>query len=105
MGPQLDGRQNDPYAGLAVGRDGAAIIVQALPTDRMGALVDQAGLLQRISVQLRILAPQLPAARHIALASALDPIARVSLSDPGQIGNRASGVAAHGGGKAARADR
>lgn len=104
-GGRFNDRQNDPYAGLAVGRDGAAMIFQALPTDTLGALVDQADLEQRISVLLRILAPHLPATEHVALAAALDPLDRVSEGDPNLVGNRTSGhMAGHGGGKAARAE-
>jgi hypothetical protein len=103
-GGRFNDRQNDPYAGLAVGRDGAAMIFQALPTDTMGALVDQADLEQRISVLLRILAPHLPATEHVALAAALDPLDRVSEGDPSLVGNRTSGMAGHSGGKAARAE-
>jgi len=101
---RFNDRQTDPYAGLAVGRDGAAMIFQALPTDAMGALVDQADLEQRISVLLRIVAPHLPATEHVALAAALDPLDRVSEGDPGLVGNRTSGRAGHSGGKAARAE-
>ncbi|WP_116451481.1 DUF4062 domain-containing protein [Blastococcus litoris] len=104
-GGRYDERQLDPFAGLAVGRDGAAMVFQALPTDVMGALVDQADLGQRIGVLLRILAPQLPTTEHIALAAALDPISRIAEGDPSQVGNRNSGIMAHGNSdKAARAD-
>lgn len=83
--------RNDPYSGLAVGRDGAAMAFQALPTDTMGALVDRADLKQRLSVLLRIIAPRIPATEHIALAAALDPADRVIEGDPSLVGNRNSG--------------
>ncbi len=103
-GGRYDQRQQDPYAGLAVGRDGAAMIFQALPTDVMGALVNQADLAQRIGVLLRILAPHLPATEHVALAAALDPIDRIAEGDPSQVGHRTSGAMSMHGDKAARTE-
>jgi hypothetical protein len=96
-------RRTDPYSGLSVGRDGAAMIFQALPTDSMGALVDRADLKQRLSVLLRILAPHLPSTEHVALAAAIDPTDRVVEGDPSLVGHRNSAsMSARGG--AARAE-
>ena len=95
--------RTDPYSGLSVGRDGSAMIFQALPTDSMGALIERADLKQRLSVLLRILAPHLPATEHIALAAALDPTDRVNEGDPSLVGHRNSASGASRGG-AARAE-
>ena len=104
-GGRFDERPSDPYSGIAVGRDGAAMIFQSLPTDTMGALVDQADLGQRISVLLRILAPHLPTTEHVALAAALDPLDRVTEGNPALVGNRSSGtMTMHGREAAARAE-
>jgi len=98
-------QRTDPYSGLSVGRDGVALIFQALPTDTMGALVNRPDLQQRLTVLLRIIAPHLPGTEHIALAAALDPIDRVTEGDPSLVGNRNSGSAGmHSRNAAARAE-
>lgn len=96
-------RRTDPYSGLSVGRDGSAMIFQALPSDNMGTLVNRADLTQRLGVLLRVLAPHLPSSEHVALAAALDPTDRLVEGDPNLLGNRNSASMSSRGG-AARAE-
>lgn len=96
--------QSEPYAGMAVGRDGAAMIFQALPTDMLGSLVNQRDLAQRITVLLRTLGHRLPTTEHVALAAGLEPLDRVAEGDPNLVGDRRSGTMAHGRASAARAE-
>lgn len=97
-------RQADTYSGLAVGRDGSAMAFQALPTDMLGALINQDDLQQRLTVLLRVLAPHLPSTEHVALVAALDPLDRVAEGDPSQVGGRNSGTMSHSRATAARAE-
>lgn len=97
-------RQTEPYAGMALGRDGAAMIFQALPTDMLGSLVSQQDLAQRITVLLRTLSNRLPSTEHVALAAGLEPLDRVSEGDPSLVGDRRSGAMAHNRAPAARAE-
>lgn len=97
-------RQSEPYAGMAIGRDGAAMIFQALPTDMLGSLVNQQDLAQRITVLLRTLGHRLPGTEHVALAVGLEPLERVTEGDPSLVGDRRSGSMAHSRASAARAE-
>lgn len=88
---QWDKIQNHPLAGLHVSRDGSVVAYQALPTDLLGAFVDQADLTQRLVTLLRQAVYHVPAVEKIAIAAGIDPADHVQLGDPAQVGNRSSG--------------
>jgi hypothetical protein len=93
-----------PYAGMAISRDGSAMSFQALPTDNLGTLVNQHDLSKRITVLLRTLGSRLPDTEHVALAAGLEPIEMVAEGDPTEVGSRTTGSIAHSRGNAARAE-
>ena len=94
----------DPYAGVYFRRDGALSAFQALPRDMLGSLVNEADLVQRLTVLLRHLTPYLPESANITLAAAIDPADSVVEGDPHGVGNRNSGHMGFGRDTALRAD-
>lgn len=94
----------DPYAGVYTRRDGALSAFQALPRDMLGSLVNEADLVQRLTILLRHLTPYLPEAANVTVAAAIDPADSVVEGDPHGIGNRNSGRMGFGRGTALRAD-
>jgi hypothetical protein len=97
-------READAFAGLSVRRDGSAMIFQSLPTDMLGALVNQDDLQQRFGVLLRIVSPYLPDAQDVVVAAGLEPLDRVAEGDPSMVGSRMSGSMPHHRAAAARAE-
>ncbi|WP_447925909.1 DUF4062 domain-containing protein [Georgenia muralis] len=94
----------DPYAGVYTRRDGALSAFQALPRDMLGSLVNEADLVQRLTVLLRHLTPYLPDSVNVSVAAAIDPADSVVEGDPHGVGNRNSGHMGFGRGNALRAD-
>lgn len=82
---------SDPYAGLSIRRDGALSAFQALPRDMFGSLVNEADLVQRLTVLLRHLTPYLPEAANVTVAAAVDPAGSIVEGDPHGVGDRSSG--------------
>lgn len=98
-------RSFDPYAGLAVDRDGAGLAFKTLPADVMGALINQDDLRQRLVVLLRALAPHIRGeADRVALAAAIEPVDQVFEGDPAEVGRRTSGAMRMVTGAAARTE-
>lgn len=94
----------DPYAGVYLRRDGALSGFQALPRDMLGSLVNEADLVQRLTVLLRHLTSYLPASANITVAAAIDPADSVVEGDPNSVGNRNSGTMGFGRDTALRAE-
>lgn len=86
----------DPYAGVYIRRDGALSAFQALPRDMLGSLVNEADLVQRLTVLLRHLTPYLPESPNVAMAAAIYPADSVVEGDPHAVGNRNSGLMGFG---------
>ncbi|QBX55441.1 DUF4062 domain-containing protein [Nocardioides seonyuensis] len=93
----------DPFAGVYTRRDGTLSAFQALPRDMLGSLVNEADLIQRLTVLLRHLTPYLPEAASITTAAAIDPADTVVVGDPQTVGNRNSGHMGFGRDSALRA--
>jgi hypothetical protein len=94
----------NPYAGVYTRRDRTLSAFQALPRDVLGSLVNEADLIQRLTVLLRHLVPYLPDSANVSLAAAIDPADSVVEGDPHGIGNRNSAHMGLGYGGALRAD-
>lgn len=94
----------DPYAGVYIRRDGALSAFQALSRDMLGSLVNEADLVQRLTVLLRHLTPYLPESANLTLAAAIDPADSVVEGDPHGVGNRNSGLMGFGRDMALRAE-
>lgn len=86
----------DPFAGVYIRRDGALSAFQALPRDMLGSVINEADLVQRLTVLLRHLTPYLPESANIAVAAAIDPADSVAEGDPNGVGNRNSGLMGFG---------
>lgn len=94
----------DPFAGVYLRRDGSLSTFQALPRDGFGSLINEADLVQRITVLLRHLTSYLPESAHVTVAAAIDPADSVVEGDPNGVGNRSSASMGFGRGDALRAE-
>ena len=88
----ITGVTTDPYFGIAIGRGGAVLAFQALPTDTLGTLVGQTDLTSRCNALLRLAEPHLCTdVDQVAIAVGIEPVDRVTIGDPGQMGSRTHG--------------
>lgn len=100
--PQRDsyssnGLTRDPYCGVRVARNGRICAYQALPSDTLGSITNQAELQARIATLLDLVAPWLPSeSTQVALASCLCDDGRTLLGDTGNLGRRSSATLGHG---------
>jgi hypothetical protein len=93
-GTDLFDRQEHTYRGVAVYRTGQVSAFEALPTDFMGALVDDDDLRRRSTGLLRLAGACLDdRAETVAVAAALGPLDRVFEGDPRNVTGRQRGHA------------
>ena len=88
----IAGVTTDPYFGIAIGRGGEVLVFQALPTDTLGTLVDQTDLTSRCNALLRLAEPHIRTdVDQVAIAVGIEPVDRVTIGDPRQMGSRTHG--------------
>jgi hypothetical protein len=89
----LTGRQEPTHRGFLTHRSGQVSVFEALPTDFMGALVNQGELQRRLSRLIVLAAAAVPAGTTaVAPAASLAPLDRVFEGNPSKVGGRHQGT-------------
>jgi Domain of unknown function (DUF4062) len=84
--------QREPATGIRADRDGTVSMWSQLPSDFLGALLDEADLRERIASALRLIADLGLAKGDVAVAVGLHGLSMVSIGDIGELGRRTSGT-------------
>lgn len=82
----------EPTTGIRADRDGTVSMWSQLPSDFLGALLDEADLRERIASALRLIADLGLAKGDVAVAVGLHGLSMVSIGNIGELGRRTSGI-------------
>lgn len=85
-------RNQHTFRGATISTSGQVTVFAGLPTDMLGALVDQASLASTLLELVTFAARFLPANGVVAVAAELGPLDNVVIGDPAEVGRRNSGT-------------
>lgn len=86
-------RNQHTFRGATISTTGQVTVFAALPTDMLGALVDQPSLASTLLELATFAARFLPSSGEVAVGAELGPLDNVVVGDPEEVGRRNSGTA------------